>query len=354
MNRNVHLINTSTQKSLNRISGTLIAAMAVVWMSACNSSKSADPKSVGKKSSSNLAAQQVKGRISAEELDGATMRLNLFGVSYLETSRFKFPILSYSFPENADYVQIIRCRADAKLGDLDTVEIGAANTQVADQKYKTNDYWKAISSTFGCVTIATSVSIDKFVDYFASDGNWVYVSRACVQSSRLPLDSADATVSPCSRQVSKTQELRGYINKEKSLSAQRKTELLAQRDKVDSLGRNIVYKAKQLDTEISRCEAERGSNRVSQKRRAAIGQLLGIGVGLGSKMIADPATQSIVGGLDVGGIFKDLSAQSADFLPPDYCPPADRLAKEIEIDKQQIELESESYKQSIKLFGDAL
>ncbi|MFZ9519390.1 MAG: hypothetical protein ACO3A4_02835 [Silvanigrellaceae bacterium] len=340
------------QENLKTIGTAVLTLLACVSASACNNSKTSDTRSVAKKSS-NLLAQQVKGRISAEELDGATMRLNFFGASYFEVSRYKYPILSFSFPEKADYVQIIRCRADAKLGDLGTIEIGAANTQVADQKYKDTDYWKNISSTFGCVTIATSVSIDKFVDYFAGDGNWIYVSRACVQASRLPLDSTSATVSPCSRQVSKSGDLRGYVNKEQALSAERKSQLLAQRDKIDSLGRNIVYKAKQLDTEIGRCEAERGANRVSQKRRAAIGQLLGIGVGLGSKMIADKATQSIIGGLDVAGIFKDLSAQSADFLPPDYCPPADRLAKDIEIDKQQIELESESYQQSMKLFGEA-
>lgn len=322
-------------------------------LAACNDTSARKPRNIATaKTSSSLAATQVKSRISAAEMDGASMRLNLFNVSYVESSRAKFPIISYSFPEKADYVQIIRCRSDAKLGDLDNVEIGASNTSVADEKYKTADYWKNISATFGCVVLSQGVSVDTFVDYYSNDGSWVYVGRACVHESRLPLDSAQTTVSRCSKQVSKTQELRGYVNRLKSISAEKKAEALAQRDRIDSLGRNIVYKAKQLDTDISRCEAQRGANQVSRLRREAVGKILGIGIGLGTNFIDDPATRRRVSGLDVQGIFKDLSAQAEDFLPPDFCPAAERLAKEIEIDKQQMEIEAESYNQSLKLFGE--
>ena len=331
----------------------IAAAMSMIaTLVACDETSDARRQSV-RRSASNLAASQVKPRISAAEMDSAPMRLNKFHVSLFEFSRFKYPIISYDMPEKADYVQIIRCRADAKLGDLGNIEIGATNTKEADEKYKTYDYWKTISTTFGCAVVATSVSVDKFVDFFASDGSWVYVGRACVQSSRLAADSSEATLSPCSRQVSKTMELPSYTNKEKAISAEKKQQLMTQRDKIDSLGRNMVYKAKALDTEISRCESERGSNRASQKRREAIGKLLGVGVGLGSKLIADQGLRSIIGGVDVGGIFKDLSAQAGDFLPADFCPNADRLAKELEIDKQQLEVESEDYKESLKLFGDS-
>jgi hypothetical protein len=324
----------------------------MTFLVACDETSEARRQSV-RKTASNLAASQVKPRISAAELDSAPMRLNKFHVSLFEFSRFKYPIVSYEMPEKSDYVQIIRCRADSKLGDLGNIEIGATNTKEADEKYKTYDYWKTISTTFGCVVVANSVSVDKFIDFFANDGSWVYVGRACVQSSRLPADTSEATLSPCSRQVSKTMELPSYINKEKAISVEKKQQLMTQRDKIDALGRGIVYKAKELDNEISKCESERGSNRASQKRRESIGKLLGIGVGLGSKLIADQATKSIIGGIDVGGIFKDLSAQAGDFLPADFCPNADRLAKELEIDKQQLEVESEDYKESLKLFGDS-
>jgi hypothetical protein len=342
------LRNGNFGKNILRLSAIAVLAL----LAACDETSQVRSQSA-KRNASNLSASMVKSRITAAEIDGAPMRLNKFHVSLFEFSRFKYPIISYEMPDKADYAQIIRCRADAKLGDLGNIEIGATNTKEADEKYKTYDYWKTISTTFGCVVVATSVSVDKFIDFFASDGSWVYVGRACVQASRLPADSSEATLSPCSRQVSKTMELPSYKNVEKAISAEKKQQLMTQRDKIDSLGRNIVYKAKALDNEINRCESERGSNRASQKRREAIGKLLGIGVGLGSKLIADQATRSIIGGLDVGGIFKDLSAQAGDFLPADFCPNADLLAKELEIDKQQLEVESEDYKQSLKLFGDS-
>lgn len=338
-------------KRLKGTAALVLCGLLTTSLLACNSPGGTPPKAV-KKENANLTASTVKSRITSQELDGATMRLNLFNVSYNEVSRFKFPIISFSFPEKADYVQLIRCRSDAKLGDLENIEIGATNTSSADQKYKTTDYWKNISGAFGCAVISTGVSVDKFVDYFASDGNWVYVGRACVHQSRVPTDSPEPTVSACSRQVSKSIELRGYINREKSISQEKKAEMMAQRDKIDSLGRNLVYKAKLLDTEISRCESERSSNLVSQKRRAAIGKLLGIGVGLGTKLIEDKTTKAVLGGLDVGGIFKDLSASSADFLPKDFCPAAERLGNEIEIDRQVMESESLIYSESLKLFGE--
>lgn len=352
----MNLLSVHLKRFFPSTTGALLKMVSLALVStlnACQESPTKKPSTSTKKTSSSLAATQVKPRISAAELDGASMRLNLFHVSLFEFSRFKYPIISFSFPEKADYVQIIRCRHDARLGDLGNIEIGATNTKEADEKYKTYDYWKTTSEMLGCVVVSTSVSVDKFVDFFAGDGSWVYVGRACVQKSRLPADSSEATLSSCSRQVSKTLELPEYKNVERGLSSQKKAELQTLRDEVDSLGRNMVYKAKELDNEISKCESERGSNRASQKRRAAIGQLLSIGVGLGAKMIADQAMSAAVGGLDVGGIFKDLSAQSGDFLPADWCPNADRLAKDLEIDKQQLQVKSEDYKQSMKLFGDA-
>jgi hypothetical protein len=298
------------------------------------------------------AAAQVKTRIAATDLNSSSMRLNYFHVTYFEFSRFKYPIINFSFPEKADYIQIIRCRADAQLGDLGNIEIGASNKSAADKKYLNTDYWKDISSAVGCVTIAASVSIDRFVDYFAGSGNWVYVGRACVQPSRLPLNSGLPTVNPCSRQVSKTSEIRGYVNKENEISAAKKAEMISQRDKIDSFGRNLIYKAKQLDSEIARCESERGANRASQQRRSSVSQLMGIGIGLGAKLIKEPALKAAAIGLDFNNIFGGLLAKDQDFLPPDFCPAAERLMREMDVDKQQLMIETESYNQSLEFFGE--
>lgn len=305
------------------------------------------------KSSSDDVSSR-KESISLGELNSSAMRLNMLGVAEFSYGRHRFPQVSFSFPDQADYIQVLRCRSETNLGDLGNIEIGASDTRRADDRYLKKDYWKDISSNMFCAYITTGISKDKIIDFYANDGDYVYVARACVEKRRLNTSDPDELASPCSRHIGKTEILRGVKNLEKSLSFESKQKLREQRDKVDAMGREIVYLAKDTDNQISECESKRGKTRASQYRRQALGKIIGTGINLGAKLLTDGLGKSLLSGLGgiFDGVFNDLSAKADDFLPPDFCPAADLNLERMKLLKGQIEVESADYNERMKMYGE--
>lgn len=297
----------------------------------------------------------VKANVTPEVLDSAAMRLTYMGRTPYSNSRFKFLAVSFSMPEQADYVQVLRCRADANLGELGNIEIGASNSKQADAMLQAVDFWKRASSNMFCAYVTTGTSNDTIIDFYANSGDYVYVARACVEKSRLNSTDPDVLANTCSRQVAKTEAYNGYINLEKTMTMESKEKLRVQRDKVDGLGRELVYMAKLADQQVSSCEKRTGSNKASIERRAALGKIIGTGVNLGAKLLGDGLGSQILGGLagDFGSIFSDLSANPNDFLPEGFCPEADLTLSRMQNIKQQLKVESDDYNERVKTIGEA-
>lgn len=336
---------------------TVTTALGLSCFIGCAPSPKAPPKAkapgtLSTDASANLGA--VKSAVTVDDLDSAAMRLNMLGRASYTHGRYKFPIITFSFPEQADYVQVLRCRGDANLGELGNIEIGASNTKAADAIYQNKDFWQKISSNAFCAYITTGTSIDKVIDFYANSGDYVYVARACVEKSRLNASDPDVLANPCSRQVGKTEIYNGYVNLDKNLATENKEKLRAQRDKVDAMGRELVYLAKLGDQQISECEKRRGANRASKYRREALGKIIGTGIDLGAKLLSDGLTKSVLGGLSgFADIFKDLSADPNDYLPADFCPAFDLSLERMKQLKTQVEVESKDYNERIKTFGGA-
>ncbi|MEY4065775.1 MAG: hypothetical protein RIR26_1983 [Pseudomonadota bacterium] len=297
----------------------------------------------------------VKTNVTPDVLDSAAMRLTYMGVTPYSNSRFKFPVVSFSMPEQADYVQILRCRADANLGELGNIEIGASNSKQADAMFQNVDFWQRISSNMFCAYITTGSSNDQIIDFYANSGDYVYVGRACVEKSRLNSTDPDVLANTCSRQVAKSKEYPRYVNLEKSMTIESKEKLRVQRDKVDALGRELVYMAKLADQQVSGCEKKTGTNKASIERRAALGKIIGTGIDLGAKLLGDGLGSQILGGLasDFGSIFSDLNADPNDFLPEGFCPEADLTLARMQNMKQQLKAESDDYNERVKSIGEA-
>jgi len=295
----------------------------------------------------------VKSSISLEALDGAGMRLNMLGAAFFNYGRNRFPIVSFSFPPQADYIQVLRCRSNADLGELGNIEIGASNTKQADAIYQSKDFWQKIASNPFCAYITTGTSNDKVIDFYANTGDYVYVARACVEKSRLSSSDPEFLSNGCTRQVGKTTELRGHTNVEKNLAFEAKGKMRAQRDKVDAMGREFVYLAKLTDGQISDCEKQRGATKASRYRREALGKIIGVGIDLGAKLLSDGLAKSILGGLSgFSGIFNEITARSEDYLPPENCPGADLSMARMKQLKEQLEVESKDYNERLKIYGE--
>ena len=309
------------------------------------------PVQQGTEPSSSLNG--VKDAVSPDVLESTAMRLNMAGVQKYEFGKHSFPVVNFNMPKQADYVQVIRCRSDANLGELSNIEIGSNNTAAANSKYMEKDYWKKIADNSFCAYITTGTSIDSVIDFYANSGDYVYVARACIERSRLTITDASDDTNFCSRQIAVTTVFRGHINREKQLSAEIKESLRKQRDKVDEMGREMVYLAKQADQQLSECEKQRLSNQVSQRKRQALGKLLGIGINLCAQLMGEGLGKSIVGGIgsNFESIFKGLTAQVGDFLPEDFCPGYDLTFRKMDTLKQSMTTETADYASRVQLLG---
>lgn len=340
-----------------QLPATLCAVSFFGALTACSPAPTKPPtrsKASDAMTASTTELREVKESVSPDILNSSALGLNMLGVIPFSHGRQKFPQVSFAFPAQADYVQILRCRADANLGDLGNIEIGAADAAKADATYERNDYWQKISTNAFCTYIAQGVSTDKIIDFYAPDGDFVYVARACVEKNRLSSKDPNVLQSPCSRQIRRTTEYRGFVNVDKKITFEMKQQMREQRDRVDAMGREIVYLAKATDREISSCESQRGATRASKLRREALGKIIGTGLNLGVKLLSDGLAKSLLGGIAgvFTGVFNDLSTKPEDFLPAEFCPSADANLGRMKTLKTQIEVESEDYRQRIKVYGE--
>jgi hypothetical protein len=296
----------------------------------------------------------VKDSITPAVLESGAMRLNMTGVVKFEFGKNSFPAVNFVMPAQADYVQVIRCRSDANLGELTQIEIGSNNTAASNSKYMEKDYWKSVAGNAFCAYITTGSSVESVVDFYANTGDYIYVARACVEKSRLTITDGSDDTNFCSRQIAVTTVFRGHVNKAKKLSAEKKESLRAQRDSVDAMGREMVYLAKQADGQLSECEKRRFANEVSKRKRAALGKLLGIGINLGAQLMGDGMAKSVVSGIgsNFQSIFEGLTAQVGDFLPADFCPGYDLTFQKMTLLKQRLDTESNDYNERVALFGE--
>lgn len=315
---------------------------------------------LGKKKSSTAAGRNIgavvgveesKARISSDELNGPSMKLDSFQVSYTEFGKTSIPLISYNIPEKADFVQIIRCDASLKNTlpeEPDSVSQNGGNDTKAGQKI---NFWNEISSTLGCLHISTGVSKEQHIDYFANSGNWIYLGRACIQPARLPNTADQAEVEPCSRQVSRTPVLSGYVNQQTELTVEKQTEMMFLRDRADESGRNLFYKVRRLKTDILFCEAEKGGNFLSLKRRDTADRILKFGVTLGADLIDHPVSAPNQRKEEISSTLRELDAGAEEFLPSNFCISAEQTRLQIESDRLQMETDAAAFNQNLGLLA---
>ncbi|MEY3901031.1 MAG: hypothetical protein RL189_337 [Pseudomonadota bacterium] len=328
----------------------VILCLCLVSSQGCVGRKKKSSES-GRKIGSVIGADEVKRRVSPDELNGPTMRLEKFEVSIVDIGEKLMPLLSFKTPEKADFVQIIRCDANLKTS-FSEIPDSATQSVVTDSTAapKANT-WNKISSTLGCLQISTGVSTNQYPDYFANSGNWIYLGRACINPARLPNSAVQSEIEPCSRQIFKTSVLSGYVSQQADISVEKQTEIMLLRDRVDELGRNIFYKVRRLKTEILFCEAEKGVNFISLKRRDSSDKILKFGIVLGSSLIDQPPLVPAHPKELISSTLLELEAGSQEFLPNNFCISADQTRQDIESERLQMESDAKVFNQNVAMFG---
>lgn len=120
--------------------------------------------------------------------------------------------IEYDIPTEADFIQVLRCKnstiIQGQTTDLDEV-LSIENNEQRDDLFRNNLFWEDARSK--CNFIADHFLRKTLLDSFAPSGEYYYLLRACVKSSRLEILEDGQTSRNCSRTIEKTSTI-VYIN----------------------------------------------------------------------------------------------------------------------------------------------
>ncbi len=262
-----------------------------------------DPSSAANVNGNNgdsavLRKVDPRSKLSVFELDDAILRINGLRVGLQDYMASTSPAVTFLMPENGDYVEVLRCRADTIIrGTFDTlidVDLGTPSQSEETKIMMSNNFWEAASTANGCLLVLSGFSDKAYIDNFALTGNYRYVMRACVDPNRLT-DKELVTNRNCSKQVAISPVLNNFVNKRVQKETDALTLAAKYRDTVDGKGRQIYYLTVEMNNNLVECQSREISRQVSLKKRKAMTTLIGTGLAFAAKLtLTDPGASSVV------------------------------------------------------------
>lgn len=318
-------------------------------------------------SSDQLRVVDQRPKVSAFQIDDEIFRVSGLRVGLQDYMSSQSPALSAFMPQQADYMEVLRCRADTVIrGTFDSlvdVDLGSPSLQDEKRVLQSNDFWLAAAKANGCFLVTASFSARVFLDNAALSGGYRYVVRACVNADRLT-DKELLTSRNCSKMVAISPLLQDFVNTRVERETQAFSEAQKHQDIIDGKGRQVYAMTVDLNNELVKCMNAEVNRQVNLKKRQAITSLLGFGASFGMKLLAPSGTAaSAVGsqtsfgdrfksawadkdqimgeGAQVASVLNNLLSSPGDF--PRSCTAATKLEQDIVTATQQIKSEHELY-----------
>ena len=266
----------------------------------------------------------TRGRVHAIRLDSSEFRIKGLRVGEQSFYRHATPIIFFTMPPPADYVEIIRCPSNVIIhggsDHLENVELGAGSLAEETAIFARNNFWEAASAAPGCLLIASSYTDNSFEDTLAPSGEFLYYVRACVDQGRLSGVKAFGSAH-CSRLVSRSvahshtnhrnkDELR-YLEKAGSL-----------RSAIDTLNRRVVAITMTMNQQLYDCQERHQERIITKKQKEAISYILagvtavaipGLAALIGFRS-REAISVSAVGGIAAGSVISSLYTAGSQLI----------------------------------------
>jgi hypothetical protein len=283
--------------------GTVAALFALSLAGACSSGMALG-KRASRSSNSNpslndgILQEQKIVPVSAFDLDNAEFRVTGIRASVQDFMTGQTPVLAYSLPEKADYVEILRCSANTIIrgptSDLADVDLGSPSLGDEERIFKQNNFWEeALSQVNNCILISGGFSNRVYQDLNIHSGSYRYLMRACVSPERLT-DTEYVSHRHCSRQIGISMLLSNYKNKRDAALTEALQRVQDFRDRADGLGREIYYLAVAANNAFVACNDRETDRLVRVKRKEAFAKILGTGLSLGLEVALPSSGASAV------------------------------------------------------------
>ena len=229
-----------------------------------------------------------RSKVSRFELDSGDLSLTGARWGKQDFMNSESPVVFWELPEKADYVELLRCDADASLRDkvdLTQVRIGSVSKTEESRIMQENDFWTAAVNSKKCVLITQGgVSGQNFTDNAARSGSYRYVLRSCVAPERLT-DTEQLNNRNCSKQVAVTNELRNYYNARKQQEIEALEAAIKRQGMIDAQGRSFYYMSVDYNNLLAKCDKRNADAQARRIKKQALSQVLGMGVSFGSQML---------------------------------------------------------------------
>ncbi|MDD9952701.1 MAG: hypothetical protein OXT67_14165 [Zetaproteobacteria bacterium] len=172
-----------------------------------------------------LAAKYLpQESITQVKLDSQQFRIDRPLVALKPFLEFKTPLVDFTLPQQANYVEIMRCLASVSLtpatGGTDLAELYASALPL--EKIETtlteHRYWEDILSKQGCQLVSSGTRVPLTPDAYAPSGSFHYLLRACIDPTRLDTGSQSYSTRNCSRFVTISPLVSSYTNQRQDKS----------------------------------------------------------------------------------------------------------------------------------------
>ncbi len=276
----------------------------------------------------------VRDRVNPADLD-SSLFYPLGLVVGLETYiDAKSPILSYTIPKQADYMEIIRCDNKTVIETgVESISIQNLSTSSLPQSkkdalYRGNDYFNLALINKDCTQLSLATTDATFSDTFAHSGNWFYLVHACVNPNRM-MNVGQSSNRSCSRQVAISAPLLDYKNlrDDKINNALQKENVAT--STIMSISQKICEAADQYAAALDTCATTEQDREEAKKKRDALAQLIGSGIEFGIAVLTMGSGvfnnilhfMFLSGGFTFGVLLKNIMSSAADM--PRTCTDAD-------------------------------
>ncbi|MCY4444809.1 MAG: hypothetical protein OXC44_08430 [Proteobacteria bacterium] len=197
--------------------------------------------------------------------------------------------LSYRFPKQANYLEILRCHKTTVLSHTNPLmEIIPTNKETLQRAMEDTDYW-AEALDKRCVMVHYGFDTHRqniFLDESARTGDYYYVLRACVNIQRIQ-DRQIANMRNCSRFVTRSVDVSHQNNRH--LDEIKKFEKLS---KIRVNMSQSFHKMQMLGQKVidayEECDKKEGIRQKTVRKKAAIIQLVSLGLGAAISWTANP------------------------------------------------------------------
>jgi hypothetical protein len=324
-------------------------ACAAALMFSCSPDAPKKPAAAAENPNANATSfddLKIQPKVSVTEIDSLEFALIGLNVGLADKVFGQVPSINYLMPQKADFVQIIRCRADAQLGELFEIDQNNTNSKIAWQKFIMKDYWDLARLNSQCVYVSAGFSGTTYLDVFAPNDSLRYLARACATRERI-LDIGELPVGDCGRWVSVTNTLTNFVNKNTEIENDKQKKSREMRDKADTLIRRAYYITVDMNREFLRCDKnwEKGSK--NKAKRDAMFNFLQKGTGVAMQAFSyNPP-------VDVGGIISGISDIMAS--PNDFqraCVQGEKYRRDGELIAAELQSLEKQFPEIVKAAGD--